>query len=627
MRNYEWEGSSAIHQLSATEAAEPVVVITDKRVIEYIYNKDGEIEQYYFRHRIVHINESKSVDEYNKIYIPVRNPDMLISFKARSVNSGGKSKEMLLGEMKPVTEKGQVYMSLAVDGLEKGSELEYYYTTKRYTTYSGSSEFVQSGVLTRQFELDIISPENLIMKAKVYNGTCNMPDTLIGKKRFVTAVFNNVAPSNDEKYAIEDANLTRIEYKLSQNTSTGKTNLMSFADAGNKFYQRLSTMEKDETKAVEKLASKLDLKSKTDEDKVRAIESCIKTSFDIRENADGDNLATVIKKEIADEFGANKLCFALSKIAGLKLEIVVTSSRYSRRFDPDFESWNYLEDVMFFYPSINKYVMPANFVSRVGDPPAQYSGCYALFIKEVGLGDIVSGVTTIKKLPDATAATSHDNMEIAIRFSQDMLQVVQHTHRSMAGFAAIGVRPYYFYAQPDKKKELLDEVMKMGVEGAKVVNIDASNYNLNTNEADKDFIINADITYSSLLEKADKTYLFKVGAVIGPQVEMYQDKPRQKPMEINFPHNLDRTITITVPTGYVAKGLDAINMNITGGETGSPTMGFISSYTQSENKIEIKIHEFYNNLTYPVNQYDQFRKVINASADFNKVTLVLEKTL
>jgi hypothetical protein len=54
-------------------------------------------------------------------------------------------------------------------------------------------------------------------------------------------------------------------------------------------------------------------------------------------------------------------------------------------------------------------------------------------------------------------------------------------------------------------------------------------------------------------------------------------------------------------------------------------MGFVSSYEQNGNTLKITIKENYNSIFYPVQQYEEFKKVINASADFNKVVLVLDK--
>jgi hypothetical protein len=54
-------------------------------------------------------------------------------------------------------------------------------------------------------------------------------------------------------------------------------------------------------------------------------------------------------------------------------------------------------------------------------------------------------------------------------------------------------------------------------------------------------------------------------------------------------------------------------------------MAFISTWKQEGDKLIIEITEEYNQIKWPKTDYDNFVKVINAAADFNKVVLVLEK--
>jgi hypothetical protein len=54
-------------------------------------------------------------------------------------------------------------------------------------------------------------------------------------------------------------------------------------------------------------------------------------------------------------------------------------------------------------------------------------------------------------------------------------------------------------------------------------------------------------------------------------------------------------------------------------------MGFNSSYQLAGNVVKITILEEYRRTYYPLSQFEDFKKVINAAADFNKVALVLEK--
>jgi hypothetical protein len=106
---------------------------------------------------------------------------------------------------------------------------------------------------------------------------------------------------------------------------------------------------------------------------------------------------------------------------------------------------------------------------------------------------------------------------------------------------------------------------------------------------------------------------------------MYQEKPRQFPMSVAYTHTLERTIQFTVPDGYAVKNPDDLTINTVFRENGEVTMGFESAYTVEGNLIKVHIMEQYRRTFYPLSQYEDFKKVINASADFNKVVLVLEK--
>jgi len=60
-------------------------------------------------------------------------------------------------------------------------------------------------------------------------------------------------------------------------------------------------------------------------------------------------------------------------------------------------------------------------------------------------------------------------------------------------------------------------------------------------------------------------------------------------------------------------------------KNGERDYSFTSSYKMDGDKVIVQVYEFYKSMYAPISEYEVFRKVINASADFNKVTLVIEK--
>ena len=80
-----------------------------------------------------------------------------------------------------------------------------------------------------------------------------------------------------------------------------------------------------------------------------------------------------------------------------------------------------------------------------------------------------------------------------------------------------------------------------------------------------------------------------------------------------------------MPEGYTIKNPEELTINHTFNENGASTMGFVSSYKLDKNELTIHVVEEYKQVFYPLSQYEDFKKIINAAADFNKIVLVLEK--
>jgi hypothetical protein len=55
------------------------------------------------------------------------------------------------------------------------------------------------------------------------------------------------------------------------------------------------------------------------------------------------------------------------------------------------------------------------------------------------------------------------------------------------------------------------------------------------------------------------------------------------------------------------------------------TAQFATNYTINGQNVTIMVREFYTKSEYTTKNYEAFRKVINAAADFSKTVLVFEK--
>jgi hypothetical protein len=200
-----------------------------------------------------------------------------------------------------------------------------------------------------------------------------------------------------------------------------------------------------------------------------------------------------------------------------------------------------------------------------------------------------------------------------------------NSRQILKGYGASAYRPIYTFFPKDKQNEANIEIIKAVAKSSNISNIKIENSKLTDFADNKPLVIGADIKSTELVERAGNKILFKVGELIGPQAEMYQEKPRKLPIELEYPHVLERKISFTIPDGYSVKNINDLNMDIEHKDGDKMTMGFVSKFTQTGNVVNILVTESYMSLQYPLNQFEDFKKVINAAADFNKITLVLEK--
>ncbi|MDB5235534.1 MAG: hypothetical protein JWR44_2527, partial [Hymenobacter sp.] len=130
----------------------------------------------------------------------------------------------------------------------------------------------------------------------------------------------------------------------------------------------------------------------------------------------------------------------------------------------------------------------------------------------------------------------------------------------------------------------------------------------------------------SLLDKAGPRYLFKIGTLLGPQSELYQKEERQFDVENDNNRRYLRTIRFDVPAGYSVRNLNDLNVDVKAGpDAGKPDFDFRSSYVQTGQTVTVNISENYRKVRWPKADFEAFRAVVNAAANFNKVVLVLDK--
>ncbi|MCG3164312.1 MAG: hypothetical protein POELPBGB_00066 [Bacteroidia bacterium] len=599
-------------------------VIFSHITIEYKYNDKGELNRYYGVHKKLKINEENFVESVNRIFIPYNNKDIVV-FKARAISKTGEVKETGLNKMKEIDEEGVKYKIVAVEGLEKGGEMEYIYCYQTNLKYY-LSENLQYNIPAHLQTIEIISPENLIFKGKVINSESIFSDTLLEKKNRIKFELHNILPLDAEKYSPEEAGEVRLDYKLEYNTVQGNKKLFSWGETGKKIFEAFHFGQEASLKDIKKYISKTGLKGNSIET-IFKLESDLKTDIAINAEAKPvENVGEVLKNKFGNKDDLIRIYLFILEELEVKYELVVTCNRFEKKFDPTFETWDFLEEYLIYFPELKKYIDPSNRFSRLDFAPFSNTGNHALFIKPVTLGNLKSGAANVKtiEVPSIETQVNYSEYELNLA-TYDSLKI--NYFQSMSGYYADSYRPFYHFTDENKKKELAESIVKgILTNDIKIQNLIVKNFDINNpNEFEKPFEVRADVSTSSMLENAGNALLLKIGEVIGPQTQMYNEKERISPVELAFPHEYQRKIIFKIPEGYKLKGEEDLKINIDYNEGGKNLFGFISDYILEENTLTINVREYYAQIFYPKGDYENFQKVVNAAADFNKITLLLEK--
>jgi hypothetical protein len=294
------------------------------------------------------------------------------------------------------------------------------------------------------------------------------------------------------------------------------------------------------------------------------------------------------------------------------------------KFDTEFEATNFLTDFLLYFPKSKKYLSPNASGTRFGFPMPYMMDNYGLFIKEVVIGDFKSAVGKIKYIEPVKADEIVDVMKVTIDFNKENLTENSiNFDRAFSGYYAMNIQPFMHLIQGDDREELVDSFIEgitkeFEITDRKLINDDSELFGVKPLQ----FIV--DFTTEAFVEKAGRKYLFKLGDLIGQQVQLYQEKERVLPLEEQFHRSYYRTLTINIPEGYKITNLDDINIDNSYSKNGKELFSFKSYYKLDGNTLTVTADEHYKENIVKVAMYEPYRTVINSAADFNKIVLLLE---
>lgn len=628
--DYDWEETPATYELPESFKEEDAVILLKRKYVEVDAGTDRLVE-HSVTHNRIYLNSDKAIEENNRVYIPLGENGVLVENKVRVINPDGKVET--LSKDKILTGKdedsGAEYKYYALEGLEIGSVLEYLYRQEKNPRLYGFIVYVEGKYPIEEFDYELICPRALEYKFKSYNKLSEPVEEVVEDTKTKWSInVKGVGKYVVEPMAHNDANKQYFIYKLHKNGFAGVADVNSFGIASGNYFDRVnSEISKGTRKALDKLASKIEVaKDADDRAKLLAIEQYVKTNFGYVDYSDRglENLDLILSNKGYNDIGGLKLFTQLTKRFGLSPRIAITNNRADLRFDPDFETYLFLDTSLLYFPEIECVVDPTDNMSRLNHVNPFYLGNNALIIKEVKVGDFVTGMGKVGKLPEAELEENQVRLKAEVKIDGDFDEVDMDMHARATGLAVKGYQPLFDFIDADKMEEFQRYVMGMYedkyIEESLSFENNASKY-----FGVEPFVSKYKLISDEFIEKGGNNYLFKIGMMIGPQSQMYYNEKLERRFEVvsTMAHEYFYTISFNIPENYKVSNLDDLKI-AQDASTDEYKVFFFSDYKQEGNTVTVEVHESYDRASYPASFFKPFREVINTAADFNKITLIFE---
>jgi hypothetical protein len=631
-KDFKWEPKPTAFTPDANDTISQIVI--EDKVAYQIAVENNISYEYYFRHTKTFVKSDQAIERKNTIYLPSGISSEVVKLDVRVIKPTGEIIEMNNQDIKEAVdrESERKYKYLAVRGLERGCVIEEVFLTKTPSDFTGRILTVQSEYPIRNFSAEIIFPQYLVVDTRSYNGLPNFEKDTTYKKDGLACrkiASTSIAALKPEKYSNRVAAIQKIAYKLTGNNNSRNLNINSYDKISDVIFQKMNKpLSKAETKSLDKIFSNASISyAKNEEDKIRKLEDYVKKV--IYSSEDLPNYSVSIDKmletKIADEASLTKLFVAAFNSLDIEYQILISCNHYDLIFENDFEGLNYLDKFFIYFPKYNKYLAPAHILYRYGFMPYQFRNQYGLFIKKMSLGNLTTGLGEVRFVEPDTYLENCDSLIINADFSKG-LDAVKYKYRiTNSGHEAAGLQSLMDYINDEKKKdEIRREIVKNFADEAEIEDLKVENEGAEY-FAKKPYVINASFTSEKYIDKAGGKYIFKVGELIGPQEQLYQEEARKLPIDMNYCKNYFRIITFKIPAGYKLSNSEKLNMDINHKDKdGEQIMAFRSWFDIKGEQVTVYAEEYYKKINLPVKDYEPFKAVINASADFNKIVLLFE---
>lgn len=594
-----------------------LVILTSKYVLDYYVNNE-EFELWELKHQAFKILKEEEIEDFKTLSFGRLDPEKIKNIQIRVIQNGEIVKTFTKKDLETIKEEDDSeddypICKINLSDIKVGTIVEFFFTRIRPSLIEQSDYYLQTDAPTKDISYTIVMPKHLKPHVQIYNGDFPILDTVIdSKKTRYTYVSIPFLPGlKDEPMSFQKKHCCRIEYNYAYNLSQGRVRLNTTKDFVNNFYDRTQLTDKKIIKIVKKsLIKNIKFeKNASLEEKIRAIET------NLKDNIHGISAMQSLRiyNYVFDHFD-------------IKYDLVLTCNKNEKEFDKSYNGSNFYDEIMYFFPEINKYLAPMNYSYRLGLIPMNYNGSTGIFLKKVELGKSKSFTHTFKPIPITPKTVTIDELNLDLVLNVTNGKVSGSMERKMGGYRAHFLQSNFKAFEVEDTERLLEEIFSLGYES---MNIENEKYeNMDAKDVgEKPIVSSADISISEWSKiNPDGSIELYVGKMIGKQDKIDQKTPRVLPIERAYTSSYKREIKIAIPEGYKVTEFSAVDMYLYDtDDMNTATAGFRAFVLIKDGFITIYSTEFYDKLYYAPEEFDLISRVVNLAADFNDFKLILIK--
>lgn len=655
----EWSDAPRLHPVEPQYASQPATMLLNDVRLDYRREGRNDIVKYSTQHVVIKVLDQRGIDQYSTVTIPLDRGTKVPEVKARTISPNGRIQNVDKKRVLVATnEQGNYELVIPMEGVVKNAEIEYVVKEVNSCDNFGLLMF-QYNIPVQKTRFMLSYGKDMVVESRSYNGFPDLTPVRDNNRMEYKVELSDIPARMPEPHGLYDMYRMAFEYRISYllNGNAEKIKLNTYQNLVKKIYEENYNFSKEELESANRFLVSLGVRPHGNEvANIKKIEQGIKkkitlypfvnyeerkevlgtkdtrsmsvyaAGYDARKNP----IDSIISKGAASYKGYLRLFAACLRQAGIEHEIGWAWDRADQHINPGFESWRGLNYTLIYFPREKTFLAPTETYLRYPVVPAAVAGSRGVFLTERVHGDMTRIPYHIRTITPLSDEETRMDVTAAVQFDKNMNAKVDVSDE-WYGYTSEPIRKKLPFVRPEDMKEYVNGLLGLTTNPGNIETYSFSNTEENSYSENKPLALYAALTLPDLVNKAGGKYLVRVGALIGPQPDLFTDNKRTMPVDIRYPQSYNRTITVHIPKGYKVLNPEAVRMHADylNGELDN-VVSFDADYRIERNsklgdKLIISVKEDYKQTLFPVYEYEQYRKIYNMAADFNNVSLVLAR--